>query len=90
MASSGPVAPVCNATRLIHDVLMASAVIPATFTTARTDDFDLVYMKALFTRGFEMTSAPSGSPWDASPPGWLESDAAKILGSRPVTEPRTR
>jgi hypothetical protein len=66
------------------------AAIPATFTTARTEEFDPVYMKALFTLGFEMASAPSGFPWQASPPGWAESDAAKILGSLPITEPRTR
>ena len=66
------------------------AYIPATFTAARTEDFDPVYMKELFTLGFEMASAPGGFPWGTSPPGWAESDAAKIFGTSPDTEPKSR
>lgn len=69
------------------DVEFNLAYIPATFTAARTEDFDPLYMKALFAVGFEMASAPGGFPWASSPPGWGESEAAKMLGPTPATEP---
>lgn len=65
------------------------AYIPGSFTAARTEEFDPVYMKALFEVGFEMASAPGGFPWDTSPPGWAESDAARILSPGVLTEPKS-
>ena len=44
------------------------AYIPEDFDRKPSEDFDAVYMGALFERGYQM--AKDGYPWDKAPPGF--------------------
>ncbi|MFL6733882.1 MAG: patatin-like phospholipase family protein [Sphingomicrobium sp.] len=44
------------------------AFIPSSFNEPHREEFDTIYMRALFDRGREM--AAGGYPWDKSPPGY--------------------
>lgn len=63
------------------------AYIPDSFNETPSEEFDPVYMTALFDLGFEMASAPGGYPWDSAPPGWTEREAEFLEGAG-ATEPR--
>ena len=45
------------------------AYIPADFTQEPAEDFDPIYMSALFERGYQMARA--GYPWKTVPPGFI-------------------
>lgn len=52
------------------------AYIPADFKVQPTEEFDPVYMKALFERGRQMAIA--GYPWEKLPPGYTEEPPAGV------------
>lgn len=58
------------------------AFIPPTFTMKPKEDFDPVYMKALFDVAYKRATAPGGYPWSDEPPGYDEGTPVGTVPTR--------